>query len=171
MVNYNKSIVYRLVCKDPTIPDEYIGSTTNKNRRKQQHKDNCNNENRKKHHNFPVYQFIRANGGFDNWTMIILEEYSCECKVELEMRERYWIELRKPTLNKQIPTRTDKEYREENREHIKEQQKQYREDHKDEINEKQRMKYLCECGAEVSKGNLPKHRKTQKHLKYLEQLN
>jgi len=170
MVNYNKSIVYRLVCKDPTIPDEYIGSTTNKNRRKQGHKNDCNNENRRGY-NLQVYQFIRANGGFDNWTMIILEEYSCECKVELEMRERYWIELRKPTLNKQIPTRTDKEYREENREHIKEYQKQYREEHKDEINEKKRTKYLCECGAEVNKGNLTRHRKSQKHLKYLEELN
>ena len=109
MVNYSKSIIYKLCCKDPLIKEEYIGSTTNKNRRKSQHKCYYNKENDIKY-NYPVYKFIRENGGFDNWDMIIIEEYPCENKNQLEVRERYWIEERKPKLNKQVPTRTHQEY-------------------------------------------------------------
>ena len=28
-VDYSKSVIYKLCCKDPTITDIYIGSTTN----------------------------------------------------------------------------------------------------------------------------------------------
>jgi predicted GIY-YIG superfamily endonuclease len=45
MVNYSKALVYKLECKDPDITDIYVGSTCNFNRRKQQHKKNCMNEN------------------------------------------------------------------------------------------------------------------------------
>lgn len=108
MVNYNNSIIYRLICENPLITDEYIGSTINKNRRKQEHKNVCNNEIHKTH-NLKVYQFIRENGGFDNWNMIVLEEYSCENRVQLCQRERFWIEERKPTLNCNIPIRIEGE--------------------------------------------------------------
>jgi len=43
MVNYEKSTIYKIVCKDVNIKDCYVGSTTNFNRRKQEHKYNCNN--------------------------------------------------------------------------------------------------------------------------------
>jgi len=133
MVNYKKSIIYKLCCKDPSIPDEYIGSTTNKNRRKQQHKENSNGQNKNKY-NYPVYQFIRENGGFDNWTMIILEEYSCESKIQLCQREREWIEEMKPTLNRKTPIITEEERLERNRQNslsrsrtdeVKEKRKEY----------------------------------------------
>jgi len=48
MVNYEKSTIYKIVCKDVNIKDCYVGSTTNFNRRKQEHKYNCNNVNSKK---------------------------------------------------------------------------------------------------------------------------
>ena len=38
MVNYNKSTIYKLCCKDTEITDEYVGSTTNFSRRKAHHK-------------------------------------------------------------------------------------------------------------------------------------
>ena len=126
--------VYKLCCIDPEIKEIYVGSTKNLRVRKNQHKHYCNNENEKKY-NFNVYQFIRANGGFNNWSIIQLERVEFNTKYELHARERYYIELLKAGLNKFIPTRTYKEYSEENKEHIKERQKSYREQNKENIQE------------------------------------
>ena len=38
-----------------------------------------------------------------NWTMIVIEEFSCETKMQKHMKEREWIERLKPTLNQVIP--------------------------------------------------------------------
>jgi hypothetical protein len=196
MVNYGEGLIYKICCKDASITDEYIGSTTNKNRRKQQHKSVCNNENDKSY-NLRVYQFIRNNGGFDNFDLIVIEEFNCENKNQLKRRERYWIEERKPTLNKQIPTRTKQEYHEQNKERIIEHQKQHYEENKEQILEYQKQHYEenkeqiseykkqhyeqnkeqinqkinCECGGKYTFQNKSKHIKTQKHIKYFEELN
>lgn len=152
MVNYKKSMIYKLCCKDPSIPDEYIGSTTNKDRRKNSHKSICNNENNEKY-NYPIYQFIRENGGFDNWEMIILEEYPCESKIQLCQRERYWIEERNPTLNIRKPTITFEErekYYEEyrNKDETKEYQKEY---HKNYEKTDERRRYMKKYNKEHNK--------------------
>ena len=57
----------------------------------------------------PVYQFIRNNGGIDEWIIETIEEYPCNSKIEAEQRERYYIEELKPSLNRIIPLRTAKE--------------------------------------------------------------
>ena len=54
MVNYNNSMVYKLVSNDINIKDFYIGSTVNFRRRKSEHKSRCNNSN-DKCHNQKVY--------------------------------------------------------------------------------------------------------------------
>jgi hypothetical protein len=140
MVNYGNGLIYKLCCKDPIITDEYIGSTCNKNRRKQQHKCYCNNENMEAYNRL-VYQFIRANGGFDNFDLIVIEEYPCESKLQLEMKEREYIERLRPTLNKNIPARTLQEYRETHREEILERGKEYRETHREEMLERGKQHY------------------------------
>jgi hypothetical protein len=128
MVKYNESIIYKLCCKDLEIKDEYVGSTTNFTRRKNQHKTSCNNSN-----NYNVYKCIRENGGFYNWDMIEVEKYSAVDKHDLHKRERYWIEQLKPTLNKQLPTQTPKEYYEKNTDKIAQNKKEYREQNWDKI--------------------------------------
>ena len=45
MVNYNKSMIYKICCNDLKIKEIYIGSTTNFTKRKQTHKSYCNNIN------------------------------------------------------------------------------------------------------------------------------
>jgi hypothetical protein len=93
-------------------------------------------------YNFYVYQFIRNNGGFDNWSMIILEEYQCENKNQAELRERYYIELLQSTLNTNRPAITrqeklerQKEYYDENKERIKEERHKYYEANKEKFRE------------------------------------
>ena len=134
MPNYQNGLIYKLCCKDTDITDIYIGSTTSFRHRKSLHKFSCNNE-KNNNYNRNVYKFIRENGGWKNWEMILIEYYKCDTKLELEKREREVIENLKPTLNKQIPTRSLKEYREDNKEKIIEQNKQYRQDNKEKSKE------------------------------------
>jgi len=137
MTMYQKAVIYKLVCNDLNIKDIYVGSTCNFTRRKYGHKTSCNNE-KSLQYNLSVYQCIRNNGGWVNWGMIMIEQYSCEDKRQLEKRERFWIESLKPTLNKNIPTRTIKEYNKDNREKISDQQKEYYEKNKGKLSEKQK---------------------------------
>ena len=66
-------IIYKLVSTDINIKEIYVGSTINFRTRKFDHKKACNNENVKAL-NFNVYKYIRANGGWDMFVMIQLEE-------------------------------------------------------------------------------------------------
>ena len=131
-IKYENGIIYKIVCNDTSITDCYVGSTTNIIKRRQYHKSDCNNE-KSKHYNRYVYQFIRNNGNWQNWSLVLIENYSCNNKLELERRERYYIEDLKPTLNKQIPTRTNKEYKQDNKKQIKEQREEYIELNKEKI--------------------------------------
>ena len=63
-----------------------------------------------------------------------VENYPCECAEEATARERWWIE-NYGSLNMSIPTRTHKEYREQNRDKNAEYQKAYYELNKDKIAE------------------------------------
>jgi len=139
---YANGKIYKLCCKDPTITEIYIGSTLDQYTRKYAHKTACNNPNSKnKMYNYYLYQFIRENGGFENWNLVILEEYPSENKNDLLWKEREWIERLQPSLNcmKRPVVTTDerdknqKEYKEANREKILKHKKEYREANKDKI--------------------------------------
>jgi len=149
MVNYGNGLIYKLCCNDTNIKEEYVGSTTDFTERKRCHKKNCNNPNSKEY-NYNVYQFIRENGGFENWSMVLVEKYPCNDILELKSRERHFIELLETRLNSQIPMRTDKEYRdankdksknyyEENKESIKERKKQHRINNLDKYKERDKQ--------------------------------
>jgi len=174
MPNYENGVIYKLKHNEDYVDlNIYIGSTCNFKHRKNEHKNNCNNE-KSKNYNSPVYQFIRDNGGWDGWIMIAIEEYSCDSKKKLEIRERYYIDLLRPVLNKYIPARTLKEYREDNKEKIAEKIKKYYEDNKEKIKEQKKEYYennkeklyekvICDkCGCESTKNHLKRHQKTKK---------
>jgi len=141
MPKYENGVIYKLKHNlDYDDENIYIGSTTNFKHRKNDHKTCCNNINQKGH-NLKVYKYIRENGGFDEWIMIQIQEYPCNSKKELETRERYYIDLFKSTLNKVIPTRTDKEYKQNNCDKIAEYLKEYRQNNRDKITEKRKVFY------------------------------
>ena len=178
MVNYSKSMIYKLCCKDPNITSIYIGSTTNFYRRKSEHKTSCNNENNKRY-NTNVYKFIRDNSGFENFDMILIENVSCNNKRELFKIERKYIDELKPSLNITKPYVTEeekikykKEYNEENKEwlckkKVKEYRKQYYEKNKNQILEKQKEKINCEfCNCLTSKSTIRRHQQSVKCQKF-----
>ena len=138
MPDYNKACIY-MIKHNQDFNDEnvYIGSCCNFTRRKCCHKTRCNNPN-DKNYNIKLYQTIRANGGWDNWVMIRLHNFPCNEKYELNLEERKIIDLYQSKLNMIIPTRTIKEYRENNKEKINKQKKIFYEEHKEQINEKQK---------------------------------
>jgi len=182
MPKYENGVIYKLChCNDLENENIYIGSTTNFRNRKYAHKFNCNNENSEEY-NIPVYEYIRNNGGWCEWQMIPIEKYQCNGKEELKIRERYYIELFKSKLNKQIPTRSQKEYIENNKEKLQEYFKQYHIDNQEKkikiakefyeankeiLNEKIKQKVICDhCGCESTKGNLKRHQKSNKCKNY-----
>jgi len=209
-IDYKKSLIYKLCCNNTCIKDIYIGSTTDFTKRKYQHKYRSDNPDIIEQ-NFKVYQFIRENNGWDNWSMVLVEYFPCESKLELKKRERYWIETLESKLNSQIPTRTKKEWEDDNKDKIIEKRKQYykknidkyiekRVENKDKMDEYNKQYYInnadiekerqkkyytnniekikknnkekitCECSAIVCKTHITRHRKTDKHLKLLQQI-
>jgi len=76
MPDYAKTVIYQIECKDPTITKTYAGHSTNLIKRRQKHKEICNKHNSKGHNSY-VYQFIRENGGWDNWQVVWQYDYPC----------------------------------------------------------------------------------------------
>tara|TARA_R110000822_G_scaffold263136_1_gene387461 strand:- start:18 stop:584 length:567 start_codon:yes stop_codon:yes gene_type:complete len=187
MVNYNQGKIYKLCCKDVNVKEIYIGSTCNELKvRKYKHKSICINENSKAY-NLNIYQFIRQSGGFDNWDIVLVEEYKdCNNKNDLHARERYYIELLESTLNSRIPIRSQQEYKEYHKEYKKtdkhkEYKKQYektdkRKEYKKQYNKTDKMKEYqkeyhkttkikCElCDKEMRKDSLNRHKKNIHNL-------
>ena len=79
MVNYQNTVMYKIICNDLEITDLYVGSTTDFRLRQNNHKSRCINENNPKHH-FKIYENINLNGGWDNWLMVKIEKYPCNNK-------------------------------------------------------------------------------------------
>ena len=163
-INYANTYIYQICSLDPNITEIYVGHTTDMTRRKTKHKCCCNNENSKGYH-LNVYQFIRANGGWDNWTMIMVEKISCSNSFEARAKEQYQFLNLKASLNSNIPNRTEKEWREENKDIISEKNKEYKNNNKDSIKEnyninKDKIKKQKQSYRENNKEKIKEYEKT-----------
>ena len=129
-IDYSKGLIYKIESNGTVY---YIGSTTDFTRRKSQHKTNCNNTNNK-NHNIKIYKFIRENGGWDEFNMILIENYKCNDSNELRAREQHWFNEFKPTLmNGKFPARTVVQYKLDNKVEISIKRAKFRQDNKAEI--------------------------------------
>lgn len=168
--NFKNTIIYKIVCNDLNITDCYVGHTTHWINRKYYHKTNCNNPN-SKIYNLKIYKFIRDNGGWSNWDMIEICKYPCNDSKEAHSEERRHYELLNSSLNSVIPYKSKDELLkwftdnyEKNKEEILSKQKIFYNQNKERLLEKKKIKVKCECGCEVSKSHLARHRKSTKHL-------
>jgi hypothetical protein len=94
IIDFSKIIIYKIVCNDLNITDVYVGHTTNFINRKAKHKSDCNNPNSKSY-NYKIYNLIRQNGGFENWSMIEIEKFQdCNDINEASAKERYYYEFK-----------------------------------------------------------------------------
>ena len=98
-MDYSNTIIYQIRCKDEAVKDLYVGHTTNFIQRKMSHKIACNNlQNQLK-----VYNVIRSNGGWDNWTMTEIAKYNCQNATEARIKEQQHYEALNATLNSRPP--------------------------------------------------------------------
>ena len=113
----------------------------------------------------------------NDYKIELLENCDIKTKQELIERERFYIENNE-CLNKNIPGRSYKEWRIDNKDY----QKQYRIDNKDKIKEyyitnkdkiniKRIQKVDCECGGKFSFNNKSQHLRTTKHQKFIKSNN
>lgn len=169
--DYSKGFIYKLCCLDTNITEIYVGCTTNYQNRKQHHKESCNNENRKEY-NYKVYQFIRANGGWENWRMVILHDFPCNSKRELEQEETKMMLELKSELNDRYSFITEEIKRETmDRKNEKRREKLKTDpEHREKLNKKQAEKIECEyCQSLITRGHLKRHQKTDKCKKHQQQ--
>jgi len=93
IIDYSNTIIYKIYCNDSSVTDIYVGHTTNFIKRKHQHKVLCNNSNKLK-----IYDMIRKNGGWNNWTMVEIAKYFCQDVTEARIKEQEHYELLKQSL-------------------------------------------------------------------------
>ena len=148
---YKKGQIYCVRCRydDNLI---YVGSTINiLSKRFHNHKTNrkCS-----------LYKYV--DGDWDNWYIELYENYSCNNKPELERREGQ-VQREIANINKNIAGRTHKEYRDENRDKIREANR---------VQDVKRSDYLkekveCEnCKSIVSRHHLLTHTRSNKCINH-----
>ena len=140
MPDYSKGLIYRIDCNE--TGECYIGSTT-------QGLANRIAEHRKKYKHWKAgtsknyccsYPIIERG----NYTYEMIIEYPCKNKQQLNRKEGE-LQRSMPCVNKNvnIAGRTMKEWKDDNKEIIKEKDKKYREDNKEKVKE-QKSKYRKE---------------------------
>ena len=149
-MDYQKTNIYKIICKDETIIDCYVGHTTNFIKRTSQHKQNVKNN-----HPYKVYKFIRSNGGWDNFKMEIVEHFPCETKGEAMVRENQVAVELGATLG-------IKAYRTKEQEIIY--KAKWFQENKEKIKERNSLEYICECGAVIQDNEKLRHFKSKGHL-------
>ena len=165
MVNYENGKIYKLYSKLENIT--YIGSTAHYylSQRLVKHKSDYK-------------QYLKNNANYvtsfkilecEDYKIELLENYPCANIDQLETRERYYIENNE-CVNKVIPTRTQAEWREANKEYLKDYNKEYREVNKEHIKVHNSEKITCQCGCEITRNVLSRHKKSKKHLDLVQNL-
>jgi acetyl/propionyl-CoA carboxylase alpha subunit len=166
---YTRGKIYKIVCKE--TDEVYYGSTI------QELDERINS------HKYDKTCVSRQIINRHNYYAEVLEDYSCNNRYELELRERWYME-NNDCINKQIPTRTRKEYKKlykkNNKEKIDKQNKIYREknkekfkdyyqQNKDKIKEQHKEPITCPiCGKIIRKNGLKRHQRTKKCLAIIE---
>ena len=146
---------YRIYSKNPAITECYIGSTEDFEVRKRRHKSDCNNINIPGY-NYKVYQYIRSNGGFEEFEFEIIDTITFS-ETDRFIHERRLMELYGSTLNTIRAIRTEEELKEYQKEYSKE----YYENHKEQF----KKKTICEvCGGKYTFKSKNTHLKTNKHI-------
>lgn len=191
MVNYSNGKIYKIQ-KIGGDSDIYIGSTTKQylSQRLDTHRGHYKAYQANKRGLTTSFN-IFDKYGIENCEIVLLEACECKSKDELLKRERHYIENNK-CVNKLLPGRTKKEYREstqcdsiyyqKNRERIKERVKQYADNNKEKIKEANKcyreknnekikahksQKCECICGGHYIHCHKARHLRTKKHQDYI----
>ena len=140
----------------------YVGSTCSFATRVRAHKSQCNNIT-DPHYHYPVYQFIRENGGWDAYRVVPVSHHNLQNKVELQILEQQEIDKYDDLKNAYFAKRSPAEYYQDNIVAITE----YYQTNVAAIAERKSTKVRCECGCISAKGDVARHYKSARHLKWM----
>ena len=148
-IDYSKGKIYKIVCNTTGLI--YVGSTIQKLcERLRGHRTDYKSYLKGKQHYTTSFDIIKN----DNYEIILIENCPCNSKDELHREERKYIESIR-CVNKVIPTRTNKEHYENNKDKMKD----YRELKKKTIQ--------CEfCNSTITAHHLIRHQRTNKCKKF-----
>jgi hypothetical protein len=194
MPNYQLGKIYKMVCNTTGLT--YYGSTCEPTLARRLavhvHVHKCRKSGKKS----TIYTSIKVMEA-GNYTIVLVESFPCDSKMELHRRERYYIENNE-CVNKVIPTRTVEEWRLVNKEKLNKKQNEYNILNREKINKRQieysllhrekNVEYQVEyrlknkeklrdfnkilttcalCGSTHTKVNKSKHLKSNKHKQCL----
>ena len=111
------------------------------------------------------------------------KEWYEDNKEKIKQNDKEWYENNKEKIleqhkeyyenHKEKILEHNKEYYENNKEKILEYQKEYKQNNKEKIKkykkEYNEKKVICQCGCEVRRDSLPKHKRTRKHTNFINQ--
>lgn len=108
------------------------------------------------------------------------KEYQEDNKDRIAKRKKEYQEANKEKIsehkkikyqeNREERIKQVKEYSEANKEKIKKYRTEYRIKNKEEISKKRKVIINCECGSETSRNHLARHKRTKKHIDFLESI-
>lgn len=190
MTKYENGRIYKLVCNVTGLV--YVGSTVQPlHKRRYVHASHFRRWQEGRQNYITSCQIIE-NGDYD---IVLIEEVKCETKEQLHRVERKWIEAL-DCVNRYVPTRTDTEYRQDNREDIMKRRQAMYENNKDVILARKResyqrhrekrltamkeynrthedlrkaynqIRFICPCGSDVVRHDKAQHLKTKKHQEW-----
>jgi len=169
MPNFNNSKIYKLTSSQ--TPLCYIGSTTTSlNARYQRHKSHYGSYIRGTGKYLTAVQILK----FPDVQITLVEEFPCNTKAELHVRERYYVD-NTPCVNQNLPTRTQADWYRDHRTMLLSRQNQYYQDNKTEriayqrqYNKKNAKKLYttqqCPCGGKFQKATRSQHNGTNRHV-------
>ena len=171
MVNYSNGKIYKI---EPIVEHEegdiYIGSTTKLylSQRMDSHR-SCYKQWKNGVQRYTSSHLLFEKYGIENCNIFLIESVNANSKDELHAREKHYIKSLK-CVNKVIPSRTNKEYRNDNKEEIKIRDKKYREANLDKIHAFKNKKTDCPCGGSYTHCHKALHLRTIKHQNYIKSL-
>jgi len=152
-----KAYIY-CIYNNKYIKNFYIGSTKDFKIRMDKHKSDCNNPN-SSGYNYKLYKFIRENGGWSEFSKMIIATVDVIDKIEQRKIEQVYIDHLEPGLNDCRSYRT------------LEQRKDYEYDYRIKNRELINKKMNCMCGGKYTKQNKTIHERSKKHQKYILKIN
>jgi hypothetical protein len=174
MVNYQNGKIYKI--ENNVNNDVYIGSTAKQylSQRMQTHKSNYVAFTKGLHTKSTVFDMF-GNVGFNNCQIVLIESFPCNSKDELHARETHYIKntiCMNKVLANGSPINKDTLLKVDDPNLTSKQRRDLKSRHKHEValKAKKNEKFDCECGGKYTKSHQSLHRKSIKHMNYVENL-
>lgn len=151
---FNSAKIYKII--SPNSDKIYIGSSIEKylSNRIANHKKKFRLWNNNKENKYCTsYKILECGDA----SIVLLENFNCNNRKELHTRERFYIEQNKDIcINKNIPTRTNKEYKNDYKEYFQGWKRGYNS-----------TKHQCSCSGSYTMDHRAEHYKTKLHLNHV----